>query len=178
MGSAAQHSQHTGFSKGIAGYQPLSEGALYTRLALVLAGGMAQTGADTATAAQLTRDEGQCSHCSRRALSNGRINSTLPTVPLMGLNSFKQELRPPCHSPGQAHGTGGTRAHWRPAGLGIPSTVPQGHEGSVLLLRGGNQAADTTSGTWRHREFHPVTGNVQRWALAGTRQALPSKDRV
>lgn len=164
MGSAAQHSQHTDFSKGIAGYQPLSEGALYTRLALVLAGGMAQTGANTATTAQLTRDEdeGQCSSCSRRALSNGRIHSTLPTVHLMGLNSLKQELRPHSHSPGQANGTGGAQAHWRPAGLGIPSPVSQGHEGSVLhLTRCGNQAADTTV-TWRHRQLHPGTGNVDR----------------
>lgn len=66
-------SQHTDLSKGITGYQPLSQGALYTRLALVLAGGVAQTGATTA---QLTRDEGQCSHCSRRALPNDRINPT------------------------------------------------------------------------------------------------------
>lgn len=50
-------SQHTDFSKGITGYQPLSEGALYTRLALVLAGGTAQTQGNTATTTQLTRDE-------------------------------------------------------------------------------------------------------------------------
>lgn len=45
------------------------------RLALVLAGGMAQTGGDTATTAQLTGDEGQLSSCSRSALSKDRINS-------------------------------------------------------------------------------------------------------
>lgn len=68
-------SQHTDFSEGITDYQPLSEGALSMRLALVLAGGMAQTGGDTATTAQLTGDEGQLSSCSRSALSKDRINS-------------------------------------------------------------------------------------------------------
>lgn len=75
-------SQHTDFSKGIAGYQPLSEGALYTRLALVLAGRMAQTGGNTATTAHLPRDEGHCSYRSQMR----ELTLQLPTVHLTGLN--------------------------------------------------------------------------------------------
>jgi len=39
-GSAAQQSRSSDFSKGITGYQPLSEGALYMRLALLPAEGI------------------------------------------------------------------------------------------------------------------------------------------
>lgn len=74
-------SQHTDFSKGITGYQPLSEGALYMRMALVLARGMAQTRRSTATRTQLMRDEPPWTIravqlLQQGALSNDRINST------------------------------------------------------------------------------------------------------
>lgn len=39
---------------------------------------------------------------------------------------------------------------------------------------GGKQAADSTV-TWKHRQFHPITGNVERWAPAGIKETCAFK---
>lgn len=121
-------SQHTDFSKGITGYQPVSEGALQMRLALLPGEGVTGwhrhwvTEAYQASMHTLPINplqwSGKSSYCNRvRGLPGDNVNSAATSRATSCLtleHPLNRELMPSSSTPWQVGGTSRTSADQRP----------------------------------------------------------------